>query len=218
MSIAKKELEEKRIKKILDIFIQMEYERFYNQIRPAIEIIKNRGHNIEEFARRVIGDEVEESVNNLNMRLRGIEVGLRGKLDETERKYLAGILFLQNELMLDYVLAPAVYEGLRSINLIRDIDKGRRRAQMARNILLQLKDKGVMKEISVNEKIKQSPPHIKYLYSLNNGKFISEIKNFDEYEEMKKHIDLIVKDKRFAKIKKTNKDVLELLKQSQLNY
>ena len=216
MSTTKKELKEERIKKILDTFIEMEHEKFFEEIKSGMEVIKNRGHNITEFTRRVLGEELEESVNNLNMRLRGIEMGLREKLDETERKYLAGILFLQKELKLDCILAPVVYEGLRSINLIQDIDKGRRRAQIARDVLLQLKDKGLVKEISVNENTEQfKSPRIKYFYSLNNGKFISEIESFDEYKEMKKDIDLIVKDKRFAKIKKINKDALILFKQNQ---
>ncbi len=216
MFTTKEELKEERIKKIIDTFVKMEYDRFFNQIRPAIEIIKNRGHDIEEFARRIIGDELDESVNNLNLILRGGETGLRGKLDEMERKYLACILLLKNKLQLDYVLSPVIYEGLRSINLIQDMDKGRRRAQIARDVLLQLKDKGLVKELSVNENTEQfKSPHIKYFYSLNNGKFISEIESFDEYKGMKKDIGLIVKDKRFAKIKKINRDVLILLKQSQ---
>lgn len=214
MSITKEELKEERIKKIIDTFVKMEYKRFFNQYRLAIEIIKNRGHDIDEFARSIIGDELEESVNNLNLVLRGGEIGLRGKLSEIERKYLACILLLKNKLQLDYVLAPIVYEGLRSVNLIEDIDRGRRRAQIARNILLQLKDTGLVKEKDISETTETEQfqsPRIRYLYCLNNGKFISEIENFKEYKKMQEHIDIMVRDTKFAKIRKTNRDILELL-------
>jgi len=216
MSTTKEELKEERIKKIIDTFVKMEYERFFNQIRPAIKIIKNRGHDIEEFARRIVEDELEEAINNLNLVLRGGETGLGGRLDEMERKYLACILLLKNKLQLDYVLASVIYEGLRSTKMIEDIDKGRRRSQIARDVLHQMTDKGLVKEIFINGNQKQQrPPHIKYLYFLNNGKFIPEIEKFEEYKEMEKYIDTMVKDTRFAKIRKTNKYILELLKQGQ---
>lgn len=209
-------LDENRIKEIVNAFLELEYQKFKQEIEPIIPLLKSRGHTPRELFDIIIKkDGLENVINEIKLKLAGIESDI-DRLSSTERAFLASMLFIKNTYGISQIFAPFTYEIARAGGLLNETNESyqkRYRAGIAREVLDVLAEKGILKKVTASENIRKFSPILKYLYELANGKLSKYIHNSNEYKLLNERKRLIEDDKRVKVLIHRYRKVIDLLKQ-----
>lgn len=204
-------LDDEVIDNIKKAIRKIQFERFLAETKIFADTLESLHIDPKTLFELSYNQKLEEKIKEIDLRLREIGSELELSLTEEERLYLAGILYLKNDLQVYPIISSFVYELLRSAGLIDDSNK-RRRALIATKILDSLTDKGLINKITIDNDIPQKfSPRISYVYMLNNGKFVSEIQKFICYNTMKSKSKTIQDDTRFKKLLKNYKDTTDII-------
>ena len=218
MHTERKRLSEDRANQIVDALLELEYDRFLEEIKPAISLLKNKGYTPRElFEKMIQRDSFVTFINEFKMRLIGVDGNsLTEKLNENERIYLSALLFIKNNYF-SPVFSSIIYEIARAGNLIKEENKSsfRMRATIAKNILDELVEKGILKKIQTDDEIKKVKPILKYTYDFVNGKLLPKISQLYEYKQLEINKKKIEEDERVRTLFNRYNKVIKIFKERQ---
>lgn len=213
----KLKLDENRIKEIVNAFLELEYQKFKREIEPIIPLLKNRGHTPRELFDVIIKkDGLENIINEIKLKLAGIESDM-DRLSLKEKAFLASMFFIKTTYGISQIFASFIYEIARAGGLLNETNESyqkRYRAGIAREILDELVEKGILKKITTNENIRKFSPILKYLYEVANGKLSKYVYNSNEYKLLNQRKKLIENDERVKLLLHRYKKVIDILKQN----
>jgi len=218
LHVERKRLSEERANQIVDALLELEYDKFLEEIKPTIPLLKNKGHTPKElFEKMIKRDDFITFINEFKMRLIGVDGNsLTEKLSDDERIYLSALLFIKNNYF-SPVFSSIIYEIARAGNLIKEENKStfRMRATIAKNILNELVEKGILKKIQTDDEIRKVKPILKYVYDFVNGKLLSKVSQLYEYKQLEANKRKIEEDERVRILFNRYNKVIKILKERQ---
>lgn len=156
-------------------------------------------------------------INEFKMRLIGVDGDtLTEKLSDDERNYLSSLLLIRNHYF-SPVFSSMIYEIARAGNLSKEENKSsfRMRATIAKNVLDELVNKGILKKIPTDDEIRKTMPILKYTYDFVNGKLLPKISQLYEYRQLEANKRKIEEDERIKIMFGRYKKVIQILKERQ---